>query len=118
MDRRPLLGALVLGALAITAASSALPAAAQTWPAGAVTTPTFAQPRSTLSVPLEAPVWRAPSAAVTAWTAPAPQAPALKPAPDAPAAALPKVKIPAKAAWSDDQGVRLHYAEVVYKQRF
>jgi hypothetical protein len=113
------LGATKLG-IAAALIAAPLPALAQAWPAGAATTtgPAYAQPHAAIGAALEAPVWNAPAAATPAWSAPAPATPILKPPPPAPVQALPNVKIPAKAEWSDDQGLRLHYAEVVYKQRF
>lgn len=104
-------------AAALTAAP--VPVLAQTWPAGAAIAighETVATPR--LHVPtIDEPVWRGPPRAA-GWSS-TPQA-ALRlqissaQAPDA----LPQVKVPAKPEWTDDQGFRLHYAEITYKQRF
>lgn len=116
MDRR-----LPLGLAAFAVMATPATALAQTWPAGAVATTGYGAiahplPLNTL---LDAPVWRAPSPAVVAgWVPPNTTAPAPKTPTFEPLAQAPEVNVPAKPLWTDDQGLRLHYAEVIYKQRF
>lgn len=120
-------------AAVIAIVASPLPALAQTWPAAAVTTagygagarlaagaPASAAGASRIATPrLATPALAAPGLLATPATA-APAfaaAPRLTPVPtDAPP--LPKVRILAKDAWTDDQGLRFDYTKVTYKTKF
>jgi hypothetical protein len=117
LDRR-----FALGIAAVALLGAPASALAQTWPAGANMTYAAAGGASisSLAAPMEAPVWRAPPAGdkVVAWTPPSAPVPAVKPPPAEPLPLLANVKVPAKAEWSDDQGLSLHYAQLRYKQRF
>ncbi len=114
MDRH-----LKLGIAAALMAAPA-PALAQTWPAGAATSiahEALTTPRP-IAIPIDAPVWREPPREVAASIAPTQRAPA-QTMPSAKAlGGLPQVKVPSKPEWTDNQGFRLHYAEITYRQRF
>jgi hypothetical protein len=121
---RPL---ILLAALAIAVPGVA---AAQTWPAGAVVVASASgiAPQSQrlmrveiparLRPPLDLPPTTPAERAAPTRLAPPALNPARPPTRLADVGGIPTVEIPAKAEWSDDQGLRLRGTRFAYKQRF